>query len=333
MNRAVLAGTGSGIPKRNVPNEILSQFLDTDDEWIRSRTGIKTRFIATDETLTELCVNAAIQALKAAGIAASDLDMIIVATLTPDRPLPNAASDVQKALKAAKAVCFDLNAACSGFLFALSTASMYIGCGMAKNVLVIGGEVLSKIMDWSDRGTCILFGDGAGAAVLTSGGEIEEDCPVNEGILGFELGSDGSRGDVLSLSGRPIINPFTADKKTEESLPYVHMNGQDVFKFAVSTVPKCIKSLLSKNDVDVQDVDYFILHQANLRIIKSVARRLGVSEDKFMINMDKYGNTSAASIPLALDEAVRKGHAKKGDMVVVSGFGGGLTWGSMLICL
>ena len=335
MKRVILAGTGSGNPRKNVTNDDLTAFLDTSDEWIRTRTGISTRYLATDETVVDLCVKAAEDALNTADMKAEELELIIVASVTPDKIVPNTSSEVQAALGAKKAICFDQNAACSGFLFALSTASAYISSGVVKNALVIGGEILSKIMDWSDRSTCVLFGDGAGAAILKAGEDQDTigGDKDKKGIIGFKLGTDGSKGQVLLLENRPVINPYTAPAPEPIHYPYVHMEGQAVFKFAVSTVPRSIKELLEETGTDIREVSCFVLHQANLRIISAVAKRLKVSDDKFMVNMDKYGNTSAASIPLALDEALKTGKAKEGDLLVIAGFGGGLTWGSMLIRL
>ncbi len=323
MTRAKILGTGRGLPERVVTNDDLAEFLDTSDAWIRERTGICQRRIAAKETLLELCEEAARQAMDQSGVEAGELDMIIAATLTADHPLPNLSSSLQRVLGADNAVCFDLSAACSGFIFALTTAQMYIQSGHAKKVLVLGGEILSKIMDWTDRSTCILFGDGAGAAVV---GVSENE----EGILAADLGSNGKKGGVLSLPGRPVENPFRPAEKGPEKC-YVHMEGQEVFKFAVSQVPASIRKLLEESGKSIDDVDCFVLHQANLRIIRSAAKRLKAPEEKFFINMERYGNTSAASVPIALDEGIRSGRIKKGDLIVLSGFGGGLTWGSMLV--
>ncbi len=322
-----LLGTGSCLPEKIVTNDDLSKIVDTNDEWIASRTGIRQRRIATTETLISMSVEASKKALSMSGILAEELDMIIVATLTPDHPLPNTASEVQAALGASNAVCFDLSAACSGFLFSLNTAAMYIRCEEAKHVLVIGAEVLSKIMDWTDRSTCVLFGDGAGAAVL---GASEE-----KGYIGTVVGSDGQKGHTLTYGGKqPIVNPFkTLSDQQDQMSDYVWMDGQEVFKFAVTKVPESIKKVLEKTGMTVDDIDHFVLHQANRKILSSVARRIKVSEDKFIINMDKYGNTSAASIPIALDELIRSGKTKTGDTMLLSGFGGGLTWGSTIFRL
>lgn len=323
MRRAKILGTGRGLPERIVTNDELAEFLDTDDVWIQERTGIRQRRIAAEETLLELCETAARQAMDRSGVGAGELDMIIAATLTADDPLPNLSSSLQRVLGADRAVCFDLSAACSGFIFALTTAQMYIQSGLAEKVLVLGGEILSKIMDWTDRSTCILFGDGAGAAVAG----VDED---GRGILAADLGSDGKRGGVLSLKGRPVENPFRK-KGGASGKCYVRMDGPEVFKFAVSQVPSSIRKLLKESGKSMEDVNCFVLHQANLRIIHSVAKRLKVPEEKFIVNMERYGNTSAASVPIALDEAVCSGRIKAGDLIVLAGFGGGLTWGSILV--
>lgn len=319
-----IEGTGVGLPEKIVTNKDLELLLDTSDEWIVSRTGIYERRIAEKESLLELSETAARKALERAGVLPGELDMIIAATLTADNVLPNLSSGLQKILGAKKAVCFDMSAACSGFIFALNTARMYIQGGAAQKVLVIGGEILSKIMDWSDRSTCILFGDGAGAAVVSA-------CEENEGILAADMGSDGAKGHVLSLAGRPVENPFREKKPKREEEAYVHMEGQEVFKFAVSQVPKSICNLLEKAGKTVEEVDWFLLHQANMRIIKAAAKRLSAPEEKFLLNLQNFGNTSAASVPILLNENLEKGRINRGDLIVLSGFGGGLTWGSMLI--
>lgn len=335
MSEVRLLGTGACVPERIITNDELAGLVDTNDEWIRSRTGICTRHVVTKETLTSMSVEAAKKALTSAGIEPMDLDMIIVATLTPDEPLPNASSAVQKALGAHKAFCFDLSAACSGFVYAMGCAAMYIKGNAAKKVLVVGAEVLSKIVDWSDRKTCILFGDGAGAAVLGAGEE--------PGFLGMDMGTDGERGYTLTQYERDIDNPFmTEEEKIAANMEsdgafgmkkksrYVYMDGPEVFKFAVKQVPESIHKVLKEQGMSVSDIDHFVLHQANYRIIESVAKRLKVPMDKFILTIDKYGNTSAASVPLALDELMRSGCVKPGQYIMISGFGGGLTWGSVL---
>ena len=336
MSEVKLLGTGACAPEKIVTNDDLAGLVDTNDEWIRTRTGICRRHVVTKETLTSMSVAAARQALEAAGLSPMELDMIIVATLTPDEPLPNASSAVQKALGARRAFCFDLSAACSGFVYGCGCAAMYIKGGAAKNVLVIGAEVLSKIVDWSDRKTCILFGDGAGAAVFGAS--------TQPGYLGMDMGTDGERGYTLTMFERDMDNPFmTEGQKAAVNQTrdvnghlnprsrYVYMDGPEVFKFAVKQVPESIHKLLDAQNLTVDDIDHFVLHQANYRIIESVAKRLKVGLDKFIITIDEYGNTSAASVPLALDELMRSGKVKPGDKVMISGFGGGLTWGSVLL--
>ena len=335
MSEVKLLGTGSSVPEKIVTNDDLAGLVETNDEWIRTRTGICRRHIVTKETLTSMSVEASRRALEAAGIEPMDLDMIIVATLTPDEPLPNASSAVQKALGAHRAFCFDLSAACSGFVYAMGCAAMYIKGGAARHVLVIGAEVLSKIVDWHDRKTCILFGDGAGAAVLGSASQ--------PGFLGMDMGTDGWRGNTLTMFERDMDNPFMTEAqknavnmesdeacKIRPRSRYVYMDGPEVFKFAVKQVPDSIHKLLDAQGLSVANIDHFVLHQANYRIIESVAKRLKVSLDKFIITIDEYGNTSAASVPLALDELVRSGRVRPGDRLMISGFGGGLTWGSVL---
>ena len=314
-----ILGTGSSAPNKIVTNDDLAKIMDTSDEWIKSRTGISARHLAVEETSNDMAAEAGKKALEQAGIKAEELDMILVATLSPDQVMPNTACEVQKRIGASKAVCMDLNAACSGFLFALHTAAAYLASGFSKHILVIGVETLSKIMNWNDRSTCVLFGDGAGAAVVTS-----DQCGQYEAVVG----SDGVKGHVLALEDRKNNNPYV---KHEEEPYYVTMDGQEVFKFAVSTVPKAIKEVLEKANVDKEEVDLFLLHQANERILQSVAKRLKVSIDKFPMNLDRYGNTSSASIAILLDELHRDGTIKRGDKLVLCGFGGGLTWGAIYL--
>lgn len=325
-----IKGTGSAVPEKRVTNEDLSKIMDTSDEWIKSRTGIESRHLAVEETTTSLSVSAAEKALADAGIRAEELDIIIAATVTPDKFLPNLACEVQSALGAGKAVAFDLNAACSGFLFALNTAYMYLSNGFCKNALIIGAETLSKIMDWSDRSTCVLFGDGAGAAVVCA-----EDAPAetNEGgracgVLSMKMGSDGARGMVLSCANRPVNNPYV---KNDAALSYVSMNGQEVYKFAVRTVPETIEKAVQEAGLSLDDIDLFLLHQANYRIIESVAKRLHQPMEKFPTNLQECGNISAASVPILLDNVNNHGMIKAGSKVVLAGFGAGLTWGATVL--
>ena len=311
-----IAGTGSCLPKTVVTNNDLATVMDTSDEWISSRTGIKERRIVKEETTTSMAAEAAKRALADAGMDASELDLIIVGTLTGDYLTPSTACELQANLGAEKAVAFDVSAACSGFMFALHTAYAYLQSGIYENALVLGAETLSKIMDWEDRSTCVLFGDGAGAAVIRKS---------EEGNFVFDQGTDGVKGRVLSCKGRPVNNLLV---KNDFVPDYVHMDGQEVYKFAVSTVPASIKKVLDKAGVSADEVDHFVLHQANIRILQAVAKRLQVSEEKFPISLDHCGNISAASVPILLDEMNQKGMLKKGDKLVLSGFGAGLTWGT-----
>lgn len=317
--RTRIIGTGSCLPETIVTNDDLAKIMDTSDEWISSRTGIRERRLVKEETTASLSIEASRRALDNAGISAKELDLIIVGTLTGDYVTPSTACEVQAALGADRAVAFDINAACSGFLFALHTADAYFKAGIYKTALVLGAETLSKIMDWNDRSTCVLFGDGAGAAVLRA----EE-----TGLLAYEQGSDGSKGMVLACRNRRNNNPLV---QNATDLQYTSMDGQEVYKFAVTTVPASIKKVLEEAGLGIEDIDYFALHQANIRIIQSVAKRLKVSEDKFPISLDHCGNISAASVPILLDEINRKGMLKAGMKIVLSGFGAGLTWGSAVL--
>lgn len=317
-----IIGTGSYLPKKVADNHFLSTIVDTDDEWIRQRTGIKERHLSNGkEGTTYMATHAAEAALENAGITADELDMIIVATVSADTYVPSTSCKVQGAIGAIRATCFDLNAACSGFLFAMNTAYAYIEMGMAKTILIIGAETLSREVDWSDRSSCILFGDGAGAAIMRQ----EEG---KGGLIASVTGSDGSQGDVLTCKGRGIQNPFHQSKRKKD---YLRMEGQAVFRFAVTMVPRCIKQILKKTGYDTEDIKFFVLHQANVRILELIAKRLKVDIDKFPMNLDHYGNTSSASIPILLDELNRNNLLEPGDKIVLSGFGGGLTWGAVLI--
>lgn len=317
-----IIGTGSYLPKKVADNHFLSTTVDTDDEWIRQRTGIKERHLSNGkEGTTYMATHAAEAALENAGITADELDMIIVATVSADTYVPSTSCQVQGAIGAIRATCFDLNAACSGFLFAMNTAYAYIEMGMAKTILIIGAETLSREVDWSDRSSCILFGDGAGAAIMRQ----EEG---KGGLIASVTGSDGSQGDVLTCKGRGIQNPFHQSKRKKD---YLRMEGQAVFRFAVTMVPRCIKQILKKTGYDTEDIKFFVLHQANVRILELIAKRLKVDIDKFPMNLDHYGNTSSASIPILLDELNRNNLLEPGDKIVLSGFGGGLTWGAVLI--
>lgn len=293
--------------------------MDTSDEWISSRTGIRERHLVKDETTAGLSLEAARQALAAAGVEPEELDMIVVGTLTGDYVTPSTACEVQAGLGAVNAVAFDINAACAGFIFGLHTVNAYIHSGMCRLALVIGAESLSRIMDWTDRSTCVLFGDGAGAAVVRAN---------DTGLVAYDQGSDGKKGKYLACPGRTNNNPLI---QTDKILAYTQMDGQEVYKFAVTTVPASIKKVVGEAGLTIEDIDCFALHQANIRIIQSVAKRLKAPEEKFPTSLDHCGNVSAASVPILLDEINRKGILKPGMKIVLSGFGGGLTWGSAVL--
>lgn len=314
-----IIGTGRALPETVVSNEELAKGMDTSDEWIRSRTGIQERRLAKEETTVSLAAEAGEKALLDAGVTAKELDLILVATITGDHVTPATACEVQAALGAEHALAFDINGACSGFMYALHTADLYLQSGRFHTALVIGAETLSRIMDWQDRSTCVLFGDGAGAAVLKRD---------ETGILAYDLGTDGGRGMVLACRNRLNNNPLISSPAVFE---HVHMDGQAVYKFAVQTVPESVKRAVGQAGLSLEEIDCFVLHQANIRIIQAVAKRLQVSEEKFPINLNRCGNISAASIPVLLDEISRKGIVKKGQKVVLCGFGAGLTWGSMVL--
>lgn len=315
-----IAGTGSALPERRVTNDDLAQIMDTSDEWIRERTGIGSRYLSVGETAASLAAAACERALENAGRSADEVELLMVATCSPEMALPCTACQVQARIGADKAVAFDLNAACAGFLFALHTACAYIEAGIYKNALIAGAEVLSKLMDWTDRSTCILFGDGAGAVLV-------EKCKEG-GILSFVQHSDGRRGDVLRCASRELNNPYFS--KVPESA-FVRMEGREVFAFAVRQVPAAIEEALQGAGLKPADVDLYVLHQANGRIIESISGRLSVDVGRFPMNLDRVGNTSSAAIPLLLDELNRSGRLKEGMTVVLSGFGAGLTYGACVL--
>lgn len=315
-----IIGTGSCLPQAVVTNDDLAKIMDTSDEWISSRTGIKKRHLAKEETTASMSVEAAKRALDNAGMTAEEIDLIILGTVSADYVTPACACEVQAAIGAKNAVAFDINAACSGFMFALNIANAYIQAGLYRTALILGAETLSKIVDWNDRGTCVLFGDGAGAAVVRGDEQY--------GLLAFNQGSDGTKGDVLACLGRTNNNPLI---KTDQETAYVHMDGQEVYKFAVTTVPASLQKTIEAAGLTPEDIDYFALHQANIRIIQSVSKRLHISEDKFPISLDHCGNISAASVPILLDEMNRSGLLKSGTKIAMSGFGGGLTWASAVL--
>lgn len=314
-----ILGTGRSLPDKCLTNDDIAKIVDTSDEWIKSRVGIETRHIAENETTTSMAADAAKKALIDAKVNAEDIELIIVASVTGDNAVPATACQVQDIIGATNAMAFDINSACAGFDVALNTVIAYFGAGIYKTALIIGAETLSGIVDWEDRSTCVLFGDGAGATVV----QYSED-----GLADFIQGADGGRGAALNKPNAPVKNPFKKDADKETGL---YMDGQAVFKFAVKTVPQCIEELLKKNNLEKDDIKYYIIHQANKRIIQSVAKRMGESEDKFPSNVSKYGNTSGASIPILLDEMNENKMLNPGDKIILCGFGGGLSWGATLI--
>lgn len=323
MRYATIIGTGRCLPEQVLTNNDLANIVETSDEWITSRTGIKQRRISTGENTSDLAYKAGLRALERAEIGAETLDLIICATITPDSFMPSVACMVQDRLGAKKAAAFDLSAACTGLVYGMAVATSFIESGMFQTILVIGAETLSKAMDWTDRGTCVLFGDGAGAVVLQASEQ-------KHGIRSMHMISDGSKQDYLCLSALPVSNPFV-EKEEQKSSPYISMKGQEVFKFAVRTISDLIKKVLEKAELKEDDIKYVVAHQANYRIIEQAAKFAGISLDKFFVNLDLYGNTSAATIGIALDEMNEKEMLKPGDKIILAGFGGGMTSGAILV--
>lgn len=323
MKRVGIVGVGKYLPKRVLTNADLERMVDTSDEWITTRTGIKERRLAAkNEAASDLAIKASQEALKDAGIAPQELDLIIAATITPDMQFPSVSCLLQKALLAKKAACFDISAACAGFVYAIVTAQQFIAAGLYKNTLVVGSEVLSRITDWKDRNTCILFGDGAGAAVLAQ---------VNSGgILSGYLGSDGTQGELLMLPGGGSRHPASLDT-IEKRQHYIKMKGNELFKLAVNIMTQAAQAALKQAGLKCSDIDLVIPHQANIRIIMVVAKKLGLPPEKIYLNIAKYGNMSSASTATALCEAVKEGRIKKGDIVLLDAFGAGLVWGACVI--
>jgi 3-oxoacyl-[acyl-carrier-protein] synthase-3 len=323
--RAKIIGTGSYVPSSIVTNHDLEQTLDTSDKWIVERTGVKERRIAAkDEATSDLAVQAAQRALASAGISPCDVDMVIVGTTTPDMVFPSTACLVLQKLGITQSAAFDIAAACSGFLYALSVGEQYILSGKYKKVLVIGADLMSRIVDWTDRSTCVLFGDGAGAVLLAPSSD------KTHGILSTHIHADGSLWNLIAVSGGGSANP-PSERVLTDKLNTVKMKGGETFKAAVRTLEEVARETLCANGVALSDITYIVPHQANIRIIKAVAERLDIDMDKVVINLSRYGNTSAASIPLALDEAVRDGRIKESSLILLLAFGSGLTWGSALI--
>ena len=324
MPRSRIISTGSYLPEKVLTNFDLEKMVDTSDEWIMERTGIRERRIAGEgQAASDLAYEASKAAIDSAGLKAEDIDLIIVATVTGDMPFPSTACMLQDKLGAKNAVGFDINAACSGFLYGLYIADSFIKSGMHKKVLVVGTEVLSKITDWNDKTTCVIFGDGAGVVILEP---TEED----RGIVSMHINSDGSMWELLHMPGGGSRNPVSIDS-VEKGLHYIKMKGNETFKVAVRVLEDLVIKTLDENKLEPSQLSLLIPHQANLRIIQATADRLNLSMDKIVINIDRFGNTSAASIPIALDEVVRAGRIRDGDYILLEAFGGGLTWGSALI--
>lgn len=322
-DKVKILGTGMYVPEKVVTNDELSHMVDTNDEWITSRTGIKERRVTQGEDLKTLAYKSALAALQDSHVNKEELDLIIVATSSQTQNFPSIACEVQGMLGAKNAAAFDLLAACSGFIYALSCAKAHINSGMYKKVLIIGTEVLSNVLNWNDRNTCVLFGDGASAMIL--GNSDKEQVPK------IILGADGTGADMLTCGCRDLDTPFVSEKIIPDKS--IKMDGRGVFKFAVSTIDKCVKELLEKEQLKIQDIDYIVCHQANYRIIESVSKRLNVDMNKFYINLHKYGNTSSASIGIAFDEMNKKNMLTEGKRLILVGFGAGLTYGAALINL
>ena len=322
---ARIVGTGMSVPEKVLTNADLARMVDTTDEWITTRTGIKERRIAAEhEKLSDFAVPAAERALETAGVAGSEVDLVICATVCPDMTFPATASLIQDRIGAPRAAAFDLSAACTGFIYGLGIADLFVRTGSARTALVVGGEVLSKIVDWSDRNTCVLFGDGAGAVLLKP---VENEA---QGVLGVAMHSDGSMADLISRPGGGSLHPLTHEL-LDSRLQYLHMRGNETFKVAVRSLAEVSDEVLKRNGLGHADVDWFIPHQANRRIIDAVGQRLEIRDGRTYVNIERYGNTSAASIPIALDELNRSGKLSEGDLLLVSAFGSGLTWGAGLV--
>ena len=317
---ARIAGTGSYLPEKVLTNDDLAKLVDTSDEWITARTGIRERHVAAEgETTGDLAYHAAVRALEAAGVQASELDLIILGTTTPDLVFPSTACLVQHRLGALGCPAFDVNAACSGFIYALTVADKFIRSGAAKTALVMGSETLTRMVDWTDRTTCVLFGDGAGAVVLKADTET--------GILSTHMHADGSRKELLWSP----VGVSVGFKAEENGGVRIQMTGNDVFKHAVKALDSVVEEALEANGMDRHDIDWLIPHQANLRIIEATAKRLDMPMERVIVTVDKHGNTSSGSVPLALDEAVRSGKVQRGQLLLLEAFGGGFTWGSALL--
>jgi 3-oxoacyl-[acyl-carrier-protein] synthase III len=321
MRRSIITGTGSYLPERILTNEEISEMVDTSDEWIVARSGIKQRHIAAEGELTsDLGTKAAEKALEAAGLTADDIDLVLVATATPDQTFPATATTIQKNLGMKGGFAFDIQAVCTGFIYALSTADNFVKSGQVNRALVIGAETFSRIIDWEDRTTCVLFADGAGALILEA--SEEEGTNQDRGMLTSHLHSDGNHHDLLYVDGGPSSTQTTG---------HLRMAGKEVFKHAVTNLASVVGEALEATNLETSDIDWLIPHQANKRIIDGTGRKLKLDPSKVVVTVDRHGNTSAASVPLALDEAVRDGRIKRGDLLLLEAMGGGFTWGSALV--
>jgi len=323
MIKTRVIATASSVPDQIITNEDLSKIVDTSDEWITQRTGIKQRHISSGENTSALVVSVAKKLLEKTGAKPESINLILVASVTPDYGTPSLACMVQKEIGAVHAVAFDVAAACSGFIFALSTADKYIRSGIYQNAIVIGGETLSKIIDWTQRSTCVLFGDGAGGVYVEASPEA--------GIICEDIGSDGSQYEILTEGYTECANIFNGREAGMHPQWYVSMNGREVFKFATKNVIKSLKKVMEEQNIAQEDIKFLVPHQANIRIIEVISKKLQIPLEKFYTNMERYGNTSSASIPIALNEVDEKGLLERGDKIMLTGFGGGMTWGTMLI--
>ncbi|WP_407966045.1 beta-ketoacyl-ACP synthase III [Bartonella sp. C271] len=321
MIRSVMCSVGSALPKKSLSNDEITKLVETSDSWIVQRTGIRQRYIAdNNETTVSLGTKAAQEALKNSGMTVKDIDCIILATSTPNRTFPASAVEIQHALGMKHGFAFDVQAVCSGFIFALVTGDAYLRCGVAKRILVIGSDTFSRILDWKDRTTCVLFGDGSGAAILEA--QEFEGTFADSGILSAKLRSDGAYADKLYVDGGP---------STTQTTGYLRMDGREVFKHAVSMITDVVDDCFAAVEMKPSQLDWFVPHQANKRIIEASARKLGITKDRIVITIDQHGNTSAASVPLALATAIQDGRIKKGDLIMLEAMGGGFTWGAILI--
>jgi len=322
---AVISGTGMSVPDRVLTNADLEAMVDTSDEWIVTRTGIRERRIAAEgDSLARYCVDASRRAIEAAGVAPTEIELIVLATVTPDMPLPATACSIQHALGCTSAAAFDLSAGCSGYIYAQSVAKQFVVNGRCRHALVIGAELLSKFLDWHDRSTCVIFADGAGATVLSAG-------QLPRGVLASAMHCDGSMADFICMPGGGALHPPNRPETLAQHLPFIRMKGNETFKMAVRSMEDVCQEVLRAAGLTAAQVDWLVPHQANLRIIAAVGARLGIPDDRCFVNIERYGNTSAASIPIALDEAVRHGRIAEDDIVLMVAFGAGLTWAASVV--